>query len=69
MKNIFITKARNDENTKENNFVLSPPQADVFVINPALLPIKRDLRFAPTGLPGLGSWLVVHSTLKIRRGV
>jgi hypothetical protein len=67
MKNIFITKARNDENTKENNFVLS--NFRIFVINPALLPIKRDLRFAPTGLPGLGSWLVVHSTWKIRRGV
>jgi len=67
MKSIFITKARNDENTKEKNFVLS--KFRVFVINPALLPIKRDLRFAPTGLPGLGSWLVGHSTLKIRRGV
>jgi hypothetical protein len=30
----FITKARNDENTKDKkNFVLSPPEADVFVIN------------------------------------
>jgi hypothetical protein len=54
-KNFFITKARNDENTKaKKNFVLSPPPADVFVINPFWFPDKRDLRFAPTGLSGLG---------------
>ena len=30
----FITKARDNENTKDKkNFVLSPPEADVFVIN------------------------------------
>jgi hypothetical protein len=40
-KIFFITKARNNENTKEKNiFVLSPPP-DVFVINPSwFLPVR-----------------------------
>ena len=36
----------------KKNFVLS--NFRVFVINPFGLPDKRDLRFAPTGLSGLG---------------
>jgi hypothetical protein len=59
----FITKARNDENTKaKNNFVLS--NFRVFVINPFWFPDKRDLRFAPT--PGAGSTLRYDRLVRVR---
>jgi len=48
MKNFFITKARNDENTKEKkNFVLS--RFRVFVINPLWLRLVLAMDYASIG--------------------